>query len=84
MKPEPPTSAKVRLKLTQPAIICSGRDFTTCFYRGKVIESGDDETGSYRVIQFKVHGELKEDKYYDEGGFRHPDFEDIKIVAKED
>jgi hypothetical protein len=84
MKSAPPTSVKVKLQLKQPAIICSGRDFTTCFYRGKVVANEDDETGSYRMIQFKVHGEQQEEKYYDEDGFRHPDFEDVKIVTKEE
>lgn len=85
MKSASPTSTsnKVKLKLKQPAIICGGRDFTTCFYRGTVIAEGLDKDGHFRLIKFKVHGEEKQEKYYDEVGFRHPDFEDIKIVAKE-
>lgn len=79
-----PSFPKVKLRLKQPAIICSGRDFTTCHYRGTVVEEGRDEEGHYLVIQFKVHGQQQQEKYYDEVGFRHPDFEDIKIVTKEE
>lgn len=47
-----PKLRKVKLKLVQPQIKCSGRDDVTCIYRGKVIK----ETNNKLFIEIKVYG----------------------------
>lgn len=50
---QPSSSRKVKFKLVQPAIKCSGRDDVTCYYRGRIIE--DDRFGMSVLI--KQHGQ---------------------------
>ncbi len=47
-------SRKVKLKLEQPAIMCSGRDKVECFYRGKIVLEQDGFEG----IEFKSYGKI--------------------------
>lgn len=73
--------SKVKLKLVQPNIKCSGRDDVTCYYRGKIIETLEDSV----FIEFKYKGRLERELYYsnlsDLGiGFYKEEFRDIKIV----
>lgn len=44
---------KVKMRLTQPMIKCSGRDTVTCYYRGKLISFTD----SVLEIEFKFNNE---------------------------
>lgn len=44
---------KIKLKLVQPKIKCSGRDDVTCFYRGKIVE----ELPDVWVVQFKSYNQ---------------------------
>jgi hypothetical protein len=74
---QPKYIRKVKLKLIQPAIKCSGRNNVTCTYRGRVTE----DSYNWMYIQIKVYGEWqtilwsKEDnKCLTEG------FEDLKLI----
>lgn len=69
---------KVKLKTIQPEIMCSGRDFVECYYRGKIV----GEMDSLLLIQFKFKGKLINRVYETRGnwGFSHSDLKDIKIV----
>lgn len=67
---------KVKLKLVQPQMICSGRDFIECYYRGKIIEEGNF---NYQ-IEFKYKGEVITALYNKKNGFYNKDLQDIKIV----
>lgn len=57
-----PTSRKVKLKLIQPQIKCSGREDVTCIYRGKVVQ----ETYNELYIEIKVYG-VKTQITFDKG-----------------
>lgn len=46
---------KVKLKLIQPKIMCSGRNAVTCTFRGKVVF----EHGNFTCIKIRSHGEEK-------------------------
>ena len=54
-----PLNAKVKMKLVQPAIICSGRKEVVCYYRGVVT----GVSKNLRRIQFKRYGETVEHWY---------------------
>lgn len=69
---------KVKLKLEQPKIKCSGRSEVNCFYRGKIIETYEN---SYNVvISFKYKGKLLEKTYNKFSGFEEEELKDIKII----
>lgn len=44
---------KIKLKLEQPAIMCSGREKVECYFRGKIICQNDNSIG----VEFKSFGE---------------------------
>lgn len=68
---------KVKLKLTQPAIMCSGRKNVECYYRGVV--TGLNET--HARIQFKRYGEDVEHFYdLDKDEFVDDELKDIQIL----
>ena len=69
-------NSKVKLKLVQPAIKCSGRDEVTCYYRG-IVESKFDH-----LIQIKIKSKGEEHFliFSDYNKCLTPGFEDIKIM----
>ena len=68
---------KVKMKLIQPAIKCSGRGDVSCHYRGKVVAL----QFGYALIEFKQYGEVIEG-HYDlvSKEFKEEEYKDIKIV----
>lgn len=68
---------KVKMKLIQPKIKCSGRDTVECFYRGKIIHV--PKFNAY-LIEFKFKGKIIRDWYYINFGFRNKELKDIKII----
>jgi hypothetical protein len=46
----------IKLKLEQPAIMCSGRKKIECFYKGKIINENIGNI-DIQVIKFKSHGQ---------------------------
>lgn len=76
------TPRKVKLKLKQPTMICSGRDFKECTYRGRILE----EDRHCYLIEFKYKNEMIKDYYWKENsispsiGFEKEEIQDIKLV----
>lgn len=69
---------KVKMKLVQPAIKCSGRDDVTCHYRGTII--GVDLKDRFVQIEFKKYGESVNDIFdLQLGSFVHHDYKDIQV-----
>lgn len=68
---------KVKFRLVQPAIKCSGREDVTCYYRGRVIK----EDGYGMHVQIKQHGQ-EVTIYYDKESDRvlTDDFEDLVLL----
>lgn len=67
---------KVKLSLSQPAIMCSGRTKVNCFYRGKIISETKDEY----LVEFKSYGieqQVLFDKKY--GFCLTEEWQDLKI-----
>jgi hypothetical protein len=56
---------KVRLVLSQPAIMCSGRTKVNCFYRGKIVSETKDEY----LVEFKSYGIEQQVLFGKEYGF---------------
>jgi hypothetical protein len=68
---------KVKLKLEQPVIKCSGRDDIECYYRGKVLSESDTRM----LIEFKSFGEVVAATFNKETNrFESPQWFDLKIV----
>lgn len=68
---------KVKMKLSQPSIMCSGRKSVECYYRGKV--TGINPT--HARILFKRYG--AEDEYFynlETQEFEDEDLKDIVIL----
>jgi len=69
---------KVKMKLVQPKIKCSGRDDVSCHYRGivtHVILPG------FVTIKFKQHGQWIEALYNEHAQqFDKEEYKDIKVV----
>ena len=65
----------VKLKIEQPAIICSGRKEVKCFYRGKIVE---DNNLDLKVINFKSFGQNIEVTFIRENCVTEG-WEDLKI-----
>jgi hypothetical protein len=51
---QPKLGSKVKLKLTQPNIMCGGRDKVSCYYKG-IVTKEDNLTLIW--IEFKYKGE---------------------------
>ena len=70
---------KVKMKLSQPRIMCSGRAAVECYYRGRVKNVSSDN--KQVLIAFKydgVHGEYVYD--CEMGEFIDDDLKDIVIL----
>lgn len=71
---------KVKMKLVQPAIICSGRKEVTCYYKGTVINVDSSGKDRFVQIEFKRYGEVVDDIYDCRlETFVHDDYKDIRI-----
>lgn len=68
---------KVKLKLIQPQFKCSGREETTCFYRGEIVIIPQFNSV---MIEFKYKGKIIREWYQENLGFRRKDINDIKII----
>jgi hypothetical protein len=66
---------KVKLKLEQPAIMCSGRERINCFYRGKLLGKENNLTS----ISFKSYGQEVEVTFVNDKCLT-PGWEDLKII----
>jgi hypothetical protein len=72
-----PTYRKVKMKISQPDIMCHARKNIDCFYRGKVVS--EDEFSM--VIEFKTEGKKVREKYDKKlQEFENPLYRDIKII----
>ncbi len=72
---------KVKMKLIQPFIKCSGRRDVTAYFRGKVIELAGPGFVSHAIISFKYRGELVQGMYdLYERQFIEEEYKDIKLV----
>jgi hypothetical protein len=74
---QPKLGSKVKLKLTQPNIMCGGRDKVSCYYKG-IVTKEDNLTLIW--IEFKYKGELINEPYnVITNSFKRSDLKDIKI-----
>jgi ribosomal protein L19 len=72
---------KVKMKLVQPVIKCSGREDVTCHYKGEIIAIQGIECQIAIVIRFRYKGNEVEDWYdmnYQQ--FNNKEYKDIKIL----
>jgi len=78
---QPKYTNKVKLKLEQPSIICSGRDRVECYYRGKITSWIIGNPHSYFDVTFKSKGEIVTVTFraLDDVCLNHG-WEDLKIV----
>lgn len=70
------STRNIKLKLEQPAIMCSGRERVTCYYRGKIVRESENY---YKVITFKSHGEEVQVSFYGPRCITEG-WEDLKII----
>ena len=68
--------SKVKLKLIQPSIKCSGRDDVAFQTRGKIIDLSED----YIKIEFKSKGELISVLFDKKGNCITYLYEDLNII----
>ena len=66
---------KIRLKLSQPSIICSGRKRVECYYSGKLIF----ERNGYKKILIKSYNQPVEIEFFGHECIT-PGFENLKII----
>lgn len=72
-------NTKVRLRINQPTLMCSGRDTVTCYYRGTVIAIKADE--NLVQIAFRHKSAMLEEWYNIKTNcFVLPELQDIKLI----